>query len=66
MSYEVESINARTEKFHLDVIETTIEALQEHFKENHLTEELLERLKADWEKALRDTQIENLEKAKKQ
>ena len=41
-----------TQKFNLDVIEITIENLRRKFSERGLSEDLLERLKANWYKNL--------------
>ena len=60
--YDTE-IQQRTDKFHHDVIESVIEALESRFSDNHLCEELLDRLKADWKKTLEDMQNKNLEEA---
>ena len=58
-----ENIHARTEKFHQDVIESTIDSLSWHFNENGLSEDLLDRLKASWEKNLKESQDRNVKEA---
>ena len=62
-SAQEDNIITRTEKFHQDVIETTMDALAERLSDNGLSEELLDRIKADWEKALRDAKAANLKAA---
>ncbi len=52
--YEQENIVARTEKFHQDVIDSTIEHLSWNYAENGLSEDLCDRLKASWVKKLRE------------
>jgi hypothetical protein len=61
--YEPDNISSRTDKFFQDVIEHTISTLSWSFSENGLSEDLLDRLKASWEKTLRDKQISNMEEA---
>jgi hypothetical protein len=63
--FENENIHTRTEKFHQDTIEATVEGLAWHFSENGLSEDLSDRIKAAWEKNLREAQAKNLEEAQR-
>ena len=51
---EENDIKLRTERFHSDVINSTIESLRQPFADNGLSEDLLDRLKASWEKHLHE------------
>ncbi len=51
---EFENIHVRTEKFHTEVIDGTIDVLSNRLGQNGLSEDVLDRLKASWEKCLRE------------
>ena len=62
---EFENIHVRTEKFHQEVIDGTIDVLSNRLGHNGLSEDVLDRLKASWEKCLIENQNRNLEEAQR-
>ena len=63
--YEQENINIRTEKFFQEVIDTTIDQLSWNYAENGLSEDLCDRIKASWEKKLREQKLQNINEAER-